>query len=138
MADSNQIRRILTNGAFDYQGGWVTASITVASEVSDVRAITIQFKDADGNDITTRQQAFIGVFADANGDAFASTGGSTGIAVGTDGAVLALVAKKLFCVITEADGDLDLTWTDSGTEAAYLGIFLPNGKLLMSDALTNE
>jgi hypothetical protein len=77
------------------------------------------------------------VLADANGDAFAATGGSTGIAVGTDGALLPIVAKKLFLAISEADGDIDLTWTDTGTEAAYLAVILPNGKMIVSAALTN-
>jgi hypothetical protein len=81
--------------------------------------------------------ASIAVFADANGDAFVVTGGSTGIAIGTDGALLPIVAKKLFKAVSEADGDIDLTWTDTGIEAAYLGVILPNGKIIMSAALTN-
>ena len=79
----------------------------------------------------------IAVLLDANGDAFVTTGGSTGIAIGTDGALLPVVAKKLFWAISEADGDIDLTWTDTGTEAAYLAVRLPNGKMVISSALTN-
>ena len=115
-----------------------TATITVGAEVANVRAITIQFSDGAGNDLNYRIVTAMLVLADANGDAFVGTGGSTGIAVGTDGALIALVAKKVFLAISEADGDVDLTWTDTGTEAAYLGIVLPNGRLVISAALTNS
>jgi hypothetical protein len=113
------------------------ASITVGAENANVRAITIQLKDALGNDLESVQSVWIGVFLDAGALAFVVTGGSTGIAIGTDGALLAVVAKKLFLATCEADGDIDLTWTDTGTEAAYLGVILPNGKIVMSTALTN-
>jgi hypothetical protein len=115
----------------------VDCSITVGDEATNARAITIQLKDSNGNDIAYREMVELYVFADANGDAFVTTGGSTGIAIGTDGALLALVAKKAFVAISEADGDIDLTWTDTGTEAAYLAVRLPTGRLVFSSALTN-
>ena len=115
----------------------VTATITVGAEVANVRAITIQFSDGAGNDLNYRIVVPVVVLADANGDAFVVTGGSTGIAVGADGALIALVAKKVFLSISEADGDLDLTWTDTGTEVAFLGLVMPTGKLIISAALTN-
>jgi hypothetical protein len=113
------------------------ATITVGAENTNVRAITIQLEDADGNDLASVQTVMIAVFADAGGLGVVATGGSTGIAIGTDGALLAIVAKKLFLATCEADGDIDLTWTDTGTEAAFLGVILPNGKIVMSAALAN-
>ena len=121
----------------DFGGVAVAATITVGAEVANVRTIAIQLKDGQGRDLAQRAGVQVAVFADANGDAFAVTGGSTGIAVGADGALVAIVAKKLFQAISEADGDIDLTWTDTGTEAAYLGVILPNGKVVVSAALTN-
>ncbi len=113
------------------------ATITVGAENTNVRAITIQLKDEEGNDMAVRTPVLAFLLADANGDAFVTTGGSTGIAIGTDGALLALVAKKVFLLISEADGDIDLTWTDTGTEAAYLALLMPNGRMVISAALTN-
>lgn len=115
----------------------VDASITVAAEAGDARAITIQLKDAFGNDIDYVEEVEIHMFLNAARTAYVVTGGTTGIAIGTDGALLALVAKKIFVATSEADGDIDLTWTDTGTEAAFLGLKLPNGRFVMSDALTN-
>lgn len=115
----------------------VDASITVGAEASDARAITIQLKDGNGNDIDYVEEVEIHMFLDAGRLAYVVTGGSTGIAIGTDGALLALVAKKVFIATSEADGDIDLTWTDTGTEVAFLGLKLPNGRYVMSSALTN-
>jgi hypothetical protein len=113
------------------------ASITVGDENTNVRAITIQLKDANGKDLAESGTVWAAVFADSGRAAFASTGGSTGLAIGTDGAALTVVAKKLFLLTSETDGDVDLTWTDTGTEAAYLGLLLPTGRWVMSSALTN-
>lgn len=115
----------------------VDASITVGDESANVRAITIQLKDIDGNDINYVETVEIILFLNAEMTAFVVTGGSTGIAIGTDGALLAVVAKKYFLATSEADGDIDVTWTDTGTEAAYLGVRLPNGRIVLSSALTN-
>lgn len=116
----------------------VDASITVGDEATNVRAITIQLKDANGRDIAYQEVVDVFVVGAANLNAIVGTGGSTGIEIGTDGAILStVVAKKHFVVASEADGDIDLTWTDTGTEAAYLALRLPNGRVVFSDALTN-
>ena len=115
----------------------VDATITVGAEASNARAITIQLLDADGSDIDYVEEVEIVLFLTADRLAYVVTGGSTGIAIGTDGALSTIVAKKVFRATSEIDGDIDLTWTDTGTEAAYLGVKLPNGRYVMSDALTN-
>ena len=125
------------NALKNQQGQIADASIVVGAENTNVRAITIQLKDEHGNDIAFAGQVKAVLYADAARAAYVATGGSTGIAIGTDGALLALVAKKAFLLTSEQDGDIDLTWTDTGTEAAYLALELPNGKIVMSDALTN-
>jgi len=134
---SGGLLRLLAGGKFDNAGGLADASIVVGAEIANVRDITIQLKDGQGADLAARQAVLALVLADANGDAFVTTGGTTGIAIGTDGALLALVAKKAFVLISEADGDIDLTWTDTGTEAAFLALVMPTGKLVISAALTN-
>lgn len=112
------------------------ASIAVSSETTNVRTVTIQLKDIHGNDLAYVGDVWIGVFSDTTRTAFA-TGGSTGLAIGTDGALLAVVAKKLFLATSESDGDIDMTWTDTGTESVSVGIRLPTGRWVMSDAFAN-
>lgn len=113
------------------------ASITIGDESANVRIITIQLKDSQGRDINYVETFEIVMFTTAAMTAFATTGGSTGVAIGTDGALLALVAKKVFLCTSEADGDWDGTWTDTGTESVALGVRLPNGRVVVSAAFAN-
>lgn len=130
------LKQLVSNG-IEISRPCVDATIVVGDENTNVRAITIQLKDADGNDIDYVETVELILFLNDAKTAFVATGGSTGIAIGTDGALLAVVAKKYFLATSEADGDIDLTWTDTGSEAAYLGVRLPNGRIVMSTALTN-
>lgn len=128
----------LAGNGIDITQPCADATVTVSDEATNVRTITIQLKDINGNDINYVETVEIILFTDATRTAFVATGGSTGIAIGTDGALLAVVAKKYFLATSESDGDIDLTWTDTGTEAAYIGVRLPNGRIVMGDqALTN-
>lgn len=127
----------LTSNGIQITRPCVDASITVGAENTNVRAITIQLKDANGADIDYVETVQIIVFDSAAMTGFASTGGSTGLAIGTDGALLALVAKKVFLATSEADGDIDLTWTDTGTESVAVGVRLPNGRVVVTDAFAN-
>lgn len=117
----------------------VDGSITVGAEddENDVRAITVQLKDATGTNMDERTVVDLLLFANSGGTDYAATGGSTGIAAGAEGKILAALAKKWFKAITDATGKLTLTWTDDAGEVAYLGVKLPNGKIIMSGALTN-
>ncbi len=128
----------LVSNSIDITQPCIDAEITVGAESTNVRAITIQLKDALGNDIDYVETVDVFVFADATRTAIATTGGSTGIAIGTDGAILTTVtAKKHFVVSSESDGDIDLTWTDTGTESVALGVRLPNGRFVMTAAFAN-
>lgn len=112
------------------------ASITVGAEAANVRAITIQLKDANGNDIDYVETVMVVVYDSAARTGFA-TGGTTGIEIGTDGALLALVAKKVFLATSESDGDIDLKWTDTGTESVAVAVYLPNGRCVTTAAFAN-
>jgi hypothetical protein len=115
----------------------VDASISVGAEVADVRAITITLKDAHGNAIDYAETVDIVMLLNSGGTDFVATGGSTGIAIGASGKLLAIVAKKVFKAISTTSGVIALTWTDTGTEAAFLGLYLPNGTRVISSTLQN-
>ena len=114
----------------------VDCTITVGTESTNVRVITLQFLDAYGEDVSEVTPFEIHVFSSAAGTAYA-TGGSTGVAIGTDGALLAIVAKLIFACTSEADGDWDGTWTDTGTESVSIAVKLPNGNMIASTAFAN-
>ena len=115
----------------------VDATITVGDEAANVRIITIQLLDSDGNDIDYAEEVELVLFLTADKLAYVATGGSTGIAIGTDGALSTIVAKKVFRATSEVDGDIDLTWTDTGSEVAFLGVKLPSGRYVVSSSLAN-
>jgi hypothetical protein len=126
----------LTSHGIDITPVCAGVTITVGAETTNVIPITVQFEKADGSDMDAVTHAEVYVFADAAGLAAATTGGSTGIAAGTDGAIIStLVAKKHFVISSEADGDLDLTWTDTATESVYLGVKLPGGRMVFSSVI---
>ena len=125
----------LTSHGIDITHECADVSITVGAEVTNVIPITVQFKKADGSDMDSVVVADFFIFGDASGLS-GGAGGSTGLAVGTDGALIATPeAKKYLIFSSEADGDLDLTFTDTGTTAFYVGCRLPTGRLVISSVV---
>jgi hypothetical protein len=47
-----------------------------------------------------------------------------------------IVTGKTFLLVSEADGDIDLAIGEAGAGTWYLVLVLPNGKLVVSDAIT--
>lgn len=127
----------LVSNAIDISPKCVDASITVGAEAGDARAITIQLKDANGNALDYAETVDIIMLLNAGGTDFVATGGSTGIAIGASGKLQTVIAKKRFTAISTTAGVIALTWTDTGTEAAFLGLVLPSGRMIISAALTN-
>lgn len=108
----------------------VDATVT-ATPGSGATTIAIQLKDADGKDINYVETVDLILFTSSAKTAFAATGGSTGLAIGTDGAYSRIAASKIHGRATsEADGDIDLTYTDNVQEATWLGVRLPNGRIV--------
>lgn len=126
--------RIGANDVFDNAGAAAQAVITVGAKVANVRNITIQLNDGAGVAVTSRKPVRILMLGDALGASFAATGGSTGLAQGTDGTILAVVAKKVFEAISKNNGSITLTYTDTGSEAVWLAVAVA-GKLVISAAL---
>lgn len=114
------------------------ATIVVGAEDgSNVINVTIQLTDAAGADLAIRSSVFAYLSDDANGDSVVATAPDGGVAVGTDGLAIPLVAGKAFQLVSESDGDIDLSITESGDKTEYLIIILPTGKLVASDAITH-
>lgn len=116
----------------------VDALITIAASQTSPRTVTVQLLTANGNAVKTSKSIDFEVYADVLGAGFAATGGSTGLADDTTaGASLALVAKKIFRVRTNAAGLWSGTWTDTAHEVAYLGVRMPSsGRVVISQPLT--
>lgn len=115
------------------------ASINVGTEDTDVVTCNIQLYADPANTQELENTAVVTVYVSdaATGIGLAATAPDGGIAAGTDGAeMMEVVAGKLGMYECEADGDLDIAVTESGTDTFYLVVLLPTGQYVVSGALT--
>ncbi len=108
-------------------------TITLVS--SDPAVITIQLKDYAGNDLTVPASVMAWVSSTATGIDPSALSGEIALTGSGDGAVLIHLTHYLYQLISEADGDIAITITDTGTTAQYLTLLMPNGKLVVSEHL---
>ena len=112
-----------------------------AGKSSTLRAIAGLIKNKRGSirwngaDIAYRAALPWYLSADANGDTI-SAAPDSGIAIGTDGLLIEWTANVSGLVISESDGDIDVTLTESTAKSFYLVLVLPGGKLAVSGAIT--
>lgn len=127
----------IIGGKLDVNGRADGVKFTLDTPSGTIRVVTVQLLDASGSDVTSVQSVEFHVFADAAGLAYAATGGSSGITQsGASGDILPMVTKKVFAVRSSATGEVTMRWTDSASEVAFLGVKLPSGRVVISDALT--
>lgn len=109
------------------------ATITVGTPAANVCQVTVQLKNSKNANIA----AIAGVRAfvsNASPPTSFNAVGSTGIAAGTGGlgAVQTIVSKALFQLISNNTGEIDLQFTDTGSNNAFLNVILPNGTIVTS------
>jgi len=109
-----------------------TASFVIGAEAANVINVGVQLKDADGVDLAVHGSVFGYLSDDANGNSITATVPSGGFVIGTDGLAIEVVADKAAHFISEADGDIDINITHTGTNDYYLVLVMPNGKLVVS------
>lgn len=116
------------------------AAITISAEgatVANQRDITIQLYDCNGKAINYAAVFELVLFSSSAMTDFVATGGTTGIAAGASGKIQAIIAKKLFRAISTTAGLLTCIYTDTGTDAGYLAVRLPNGQIIGGGLITN-
>lgn len=111
----------------------VDATVVVDPTSTSPRAITVTLLDAEGRALDYAENVELIVYSTTAMVDFTATGGSTGLAIGASGKLLAQVAKKVFKAISTTAGVIALTHTDTGTDACYLGVRLPNGRVIGAD-----
>ena len=111
------------------------ADITVGTLSGDTYPITIQLKDFEGNNLTV-PAGVMAYYADsATGIDPSALNSEIALTGSGDGAVLIHLTHYLYQLISEADGDIDITITDTGTTAQYLTLLMPDGRLVVSGSL---
>ena len=113
-----------------------SASFVIGTETGGNEiTVNIQLLDAAGAAMAIRSAVGFYLSADANGDSTAVA--ATSLAAGTDGVMQEFIANSAGRLISEADGDIDVVIGDaSGAATYYLVLIMPNGKLVVSNAIT--
>ena len=115
-------------------GGVGEVSFVVGA--SDTGTVAIQLGDHNGDNLDARGSVFAYLSDDANGSSIAATAPSGGVAIGTDGFLIPVVADKAFFLCSDADGKVDIILTEAAADTWYLVVVLPNGTHLVSDDIT--
>lgn len=114
----------------------VAAKFTIGAEDTNAINVAVQLRDREnGNELTERVALNWYLASNATGDAISSAP-TGGIAIGTDGLLIEWTNNISGLVVSEADGDIDVTITDTGTPTFYLVLVAPDGKLYPSGAIT--
>lgn len=114
-----------------------SVEFTVGAEAANSINVAIQLKDGAGDDMAVANAVWFYLSDDAGGDGVTATAPDGDIAVGTDGAILAeATADKVFLILSEADGDIDLDIGEAAGGTWYLVAVLPDGHISVSDAIT--
>jgi hypothetical protein len=114
----------------------LSAKITVGTEAANAINVAIQFLDRrNGADLGEAVAVPCFLSTTATGTAL-STAPSGGIAIGTDGLLIEWTANLAGLLISESDGDADITITEESTGTWYLILVMPNGRLVASPAIT--
>lgn len=109
---------------------------TIGSEAANAINVAIQLTDRkNGGDISERVALMWYLASNATGDAIA-TAPDGGIAIGTDGLLIEHTNNVAGMVVSEVDGDIDVTITESTAKSFYLVLVAPDGKLYPSAAIT--
>lgn len=114
------------------------ATMVVGTESSNAINVTIQLTDADGADLAAigHVRAYLSDTV-TTGIGISGTAPATSVAIGTDGAIIVEEVTKLaWWLQSEADGDIDLTITETGADTWYLVIVFADGTQAVSDAIT--
>lgn len=124
------------NAALDAGAPRGVAFVIGAESGGDTINVALQLQDAAGGDLAVRGSVLAYLTDDANGDAIVAAAPDGGVTIGTDGLAVPLVAGKAFQLVSEADGDIDLNLVEAGAKTCRLVVVLPNGKLVVSGAIT--
>jgi hypothetical protein len=113
------------------------ATFTIGSEAGDVINVAVQLKDANGANLSTLSNLTAYLSDNSSGNNFIATAPSGTVVIGTNGALFDVgSAKKVFHLISNATGQVDINITESGAKTLYLVLVLPNGLLKVSSAIT--
>jgi hypothetical protein len=116
----------------------ISATITVGKDTTGAFPVTVQLTGPTGKDLTSARVVSYYLAKDATGDTLCVDSTDTSdIAILTDGTIIAETVADIAGVVkSEADGDIGFTITVENGKTAYLVLVMPDGELVISDAMT--
>ena len=112
-----------------------SATFTIGTEAGNVINVGIQLLDAAGVAMATKSHVGFYLSDSATGDTVVAA--ATSLAIGTDGIIFEAVSNSWGDLVSENDGYIDLDIGDaSGAATYYLALKMPNGSIVISDAIT--
>lgn len=115
----------------------ITVTNGAAGATAGTDTVAIQFKGPNGEDATERFTVMWYLSNDAYGNSISATSTDvTANAIGTDGLLIELSANVAGFMTSESDGDVDLALTIPSGKTVYLVLVMPDGRLVVSDAIT--
>lgn len=113
------------------------ATITVGAETGGTTIkVTIQLTDALGDDMA-KVSCLTAYLSDNSDGSTVGSAHSTSPAINADGLLQALITDLVFLLTSESDGDIDIDFVDSGAQTIYLCLIMPDGSLVISDAIAH-
>ncbi len=122
--------------SFGTKGELYGATITVQAESGSTVQVDIQLTDFFGKDLATVGSCLAYLSDNADGST-TGTAHTTSPVINTDGLMMILLTDLAWLLISESDGDISIDFVDSSTSTVYLVLVMPNGTLVISDAITH-
>lgn len=119
------------------QGVAQDAAITISAEATNAITASIQLKDNGGANLEEIGHVDAYLSDAATGIAISATAPATSVAAGTNGKIIKEQTTKLaWWLQSSAAGVIDLVITETGAKTWYLVVVLPNGRQIVSGAIT--
>lgn len=109
------------------------AEFTFGDEDNDVRKVTVQLVDANGQNVVGRHHVQGYISGDAEGDNLATA--PTTVAISEHGLMIEEISNSRFTLVTNAAGVVDFNITKAGAANYYIVLLMPTGKLVVSSIL---
>lgn len=121
------------------RGGVVAATFTeAAGAATDEALVTVTLVDAAGTAVAAKTTVEVWYSDTATGAGVQTTAASGTVELDSGTIMVTYTAKKHFLIETTAAGAFIISAIDTGNQAGYLAVKLPNGEVAVSDALVYE
>lgn len=123
----------------EVRGGVVAATFVEAAGVAtDEALVTVTLTDVAGTAVAAKTTCEVWYSDNATGAAVQTTAASGTVELDSGTVMVTYTAKKHFLVETDATGQFIISAIDTGNQAGYLAVKLPNGEVAVSGALVYE